>query len=326
VLVLLLGALSWHLSSNANAKPQLPVQQALACISKAQPVFQSDCRVRSPLTAAGCPSLPSQQGHEVFDALRGRRLILIGDSTMRRFGHELLSITTRAPFFDGGVPLRVTINETANVAQAAFTIESYWLPTITSLQAHLSAFERTQDPFPALREAPAQFDARVYVLAYGTHDLAKHWTSATELASAHNMLPQWASNVSACVASLLQSPGVQSGRDVIMLRLPIAQCCVSKFFGWFTNLCDYPHQVDPVNQFVAAASDALASALRSAAPSVPVLSMAWTRSPNGFDRHTCAPCDGGGTHFGNAAGRRAFLQQVLYALWMLPRDWPASAE
>lgn len=261
---------------------------------------------------AGCTCDPVVFDDKAMRALLAHwRLVLVGDSTMRRAGHQLVSTIEHTRFTDTGKWMTHSFMEDG---QLAFAVEGKSLPKIAELGAYLAGLDPGAPPFPLSPALMPNITRNAYVVAYSSHDLCVNWTGRGGVDASLPFLHLWVDEVVATVAALRAT--VEPGSP-FMFRLPIHQCCAAKYRQGFVNTCNRDTRDDPVNAQITLLTPMLRARFAAVLPDVPLLPMSWTLSPNGFDRHECAPCDEKGTHFGRDLPRLAFLQQVLNAIrWM----------
>jgi hypothetical protein len=124
------------------------------------------------------------------------------------------------------------------------------------------------------------------------------------------------------VTLLKTANGFQSNRDVLLLRLPIAQGCF-EYSHDFPDGCDFGLQTDFVNKVVHRLQELLEDRMGRDHPDVPLIDLlSWTRASDGFGRSACTPSDLGGTHFATDPPRLAFIQQVLHGVELMSYDRP----
>lgn len=249
-----------------------------------------------------CPLSVAVTPASITHALRGVHLVLVGDSTSRRAAYQLRALALGTRFADGGVPIH--FQHTVG-GSPQFAVSSVWLPRIAGLLDALAGGGGALGV-----DSGSGLDHTAIVLSYSTHDLCGSWDETASVYAAEPLLRAWAANITGAVAGLRALWPASS----VFVRQPIAQCCISRYLGKYTDLCDYPRHIDPINQQLLNATALLLSALSAVAPPVPALSMNWTRAPDGFDRHPCVPCDGAGTHFDTDSARTAFLAQMAQAV------------
>lgn len=171
---------------------------------------------------------------------------------------------------------------------------------------------------------------KVFVLAYSTHDFVGTWAKQganRAHALMHGMkreLQLFVSALSRCVTLLKGSPGVDPKRDIILLRLPIAQACKGKMY---LNHCNDTSGEDPVNVHMSRLQRMLVATMQEEHPDVGLLDfMSWTWSSSRLDRAPCTETDWGGTHFVSDVARMASVQQMLHAASLLAVGRPGWEE
>lgn len=311
--------------------------QVMRCITDSVPQWTADCSSWTGTHVQNSVPEPAKQQCQLkavdratmIATLSNTIVIFFGDSTARRAARQLHAFLAGTQFADSKSPgttvYRLSVAEARNI-----TIISHWLPQIRAMQAALTGGD--PEVWPELNDVARDlfggalpWQRKLIVLQYSTWDLMGMWRNPTRLGAAavRAITPQFIAAAVKTVSALLSNPAVDSCRDAVLFRLPIAQDCnVTRVPAL---ACDPAHGGFPVNDFVAAAGEQLRAALASAFPTqlglIDVFS--WTAGPRGVGRHACAPADRQGTHFATEGARMAYIQQLVHAatlMWRLRAD------
>lgn len=190
-------------------------------------------------------------------------------------------------------------------------VYSYWFPLVDQLQ---EAMRRPNSTWARGAVNSELASARkIIVLHYSTWDLLTYWSHPDRPDYLRERIPRWVRGLKESVQMLLQSPGVRPERDVVLLRLPIAQACASESHIP-QEPCDAANSIDPVNTQLGAVIGLLHAAFDDMPGVALIDAFSWTvAAPPGVGRHVCAPADEGGTHFGTDRAREAYIHQVMHA-------------
>lgn len=255
-----------------------------------------------------------------FDLLDDALVVFVGDSTARRACKQLMHFLKGDKFRDYPEHNTVSFAVTRKHTSMEVGVMSHWLPRAQQLTNVLEG-AGTAGLYPSeLFPLQHLHSRKVFVLHYSTHDFVGLWGAATNGARLEHgfdsALQTVATAVSNNVGLLKRAVGVDVARDIILVRGPLAEACVSKEY---LNFCNTTH--DPVNRQLMRFHAMLVTEVGRAHPDVPVLDLlSWTWAPNKVDRAPCATADDGGTHFSTDAARSAYVQQVLYAVRLLSAD------
>ena len=269
--------------------------------------------------------------------LNGSHVIFVGDSMARRSARQLQVLLTGSTFHDAPTHLSMAmhVDVTTPAGRHVVNITSHWTPTLKILHAKQDQLFRRSTP--SVR--------KVVVVTLSTHDFAALWTphdygndtrtaQHAPVARAWHTAPEtalqpWVKRTVKEIQRMTRALAVHD-RDVVLVRLPIAQACHGKYPDECTDgaAANGTHGAslpdDPHNDFVDIASRMLGAALWAQfGDGVGQLPTAvWTRNPDGVGRHACAGSDHGGTHFVLEPVRLAYLQQVLHGVAVMAVDRP----
>ena len=270
-------------------------------------------------------------GPDIFRLLDGATLHFIGDSMSRRAGKQLRSYLTHAPFVDFPDHNTVTHHMEEVGSGRAFTIQTHWKPVLDMLITSLNGTVLPPPKHPAspLYNSTQYGKRKVFVLAYSTHEFVAHWAkgdqnTAKRLATGlHREMQLFVGRLTYAVSLLKAFPGFKADRDVIIVRLPIAQACAGSMYK---SLCDPGTGRDPVNTQLARVQQLMTARMQRDHPDVALVDvMSWTRNETGVGRDQCAAADVGGTHFASDIPRMAAVQQTLHAVSLMSADKPEWA-
>ena len=317
------------------------VQQVAQCIAHTHPVFHGDnCKEWDcdPLLDPGFPfpcCVQPLTTSQIFRLLNGSQVYFIGDSTARRAGYQLTSMLRRQAFADKPAHNSVYSDVIDPVTRATVSVVSHWLPFIGYLKSELQAAVAAGTAPSRLFDEVDMDRRKVIVLHYSTHDmLFGCWVKrsmggdpAAFISICDTEMDSVASLISRSVGMFKQVRGFDPARDVLLVRLPIAEACRRQ--GGMDLCANFTSGYDGLNAHLARLHDKIAAALQASHPDVPCLDlMSWTRAAKGVGRAICAPADDVGVHFSSDTARGAYVQQVLHAVALLAplrSGWPPSA-
>jgi hypothetical protein len=295
------------------------------CVAHTHPVFSDDedcerwtcASYSSPLVPAFPCCMPAMEVDAALRLLDGADVVFVGDSTARRMGIQLRAFLTRSSFADQ--PVHSTVTGRVTTSSTATTVSSVWLPwadTVRDAFRDVAAATNTSSgETRSLQTVMASPARKVVVLFVSTHDLQGALQGAAlsfDAVASHlaAWAERWVPRVVAAVAAVQSA--VTPDRDIVVVRLPIAQNCTMPHCN---NYCNDSARVDAVNDALDAVSSMLSQSLAAAHPDVARIPVSvWTREPaaqyTGAGRHRCVRSDGGGTHIADDVPRIALMQQV----------------
>jgi hypothetical protein len=322
------------------------------CLLQALPVFEEHCETWAGAANDdhGRPVLNScqlrPQSHwEAMTLLNNSVVLFIGDSTARRAGIQLGTFLTNTSFADvmkDGEAYHSTVARTIDDPVSGFTgsVMSMWFPHVKDLHKVLDSTNPETFDWPPRYSMSAAAHAgmkkeswkslrKMIVLHYSTWDV-RHFMNAKRATAGFS---EAIATLSDSISLLKQQPYIDTDRDIIMLRLPIAQGCefeVRK--GLDNNLtvsgtqqkwhpstsgspfeCDSDKNRDPINELVKGFGSEMRKMMVANHPDVGLIDVfSWTKAADGVGRHKCAPTDGKGTHFGTDEARLAYVHQALF--------------
>lgn len=211
-------------------RPSEGTRQRMECIASTYPVFDDrrceegwDCKAVFSSSCTCCMQelTPPQALH----LLNGTHVVFVGDSTARRASRQLRC------FLDGSRFVDTSDHRTSHgyvedrSRGVAVNITSYWVPSVSHLLDAI-ALHGGEAFFQEVRPGTP----RVLVLAIGTHDYILHWAAWKAARDAGQplkiplrYLKHLASHMGNAVDAILNAS--DPTRDMVMLRLPLAQAC-----------------------------------------------------------------------------------------------------